>query len=85
MSCVRAAQERTARLQWLHTGRVWASAIGIEGLIARAREQTLRRRGDKPADGKERGGSASSYGFECNICLSTAQRPVVTVCGHLYW
>eukprot|EP00465_Bigelowiella_longifila_P012796 CAMPEP_0185254116 /NCGR_PEP_ID=MMETSP1359-20130426/2772_1 /TAXON_ID=552665 /ORGANISM="Bigelowiella longifila, Strain CCMP242" /LENGTH=221 /DNA_ID=CAMNT_0027836769 /DNA_START=90 /DNA_END=755 /DNA_ORIENTATION=- len=23
-------------------------------------------------------------GFECNICLSGAQRPVVTLCGHLY-
>mmetsp|Transcript_23441 Transcript_23441/g.37662 ORF Transcript_23441/g.37662 Transcript_23441/m.37662 type:complete len:233 (-) Transcript_23441:292-990(-) len=23
-------------------------------------------------------------GFECNICLSGAQRPVVTICGHLY-
>lgn len=23
--------------------------------------------------------------FECNICFDTAQDPVVTVCGHLYW
>mmetsp|Transcript_7143 Transcript_7143/g.17411 ORF Transcript_7143/g.17411 Transcript_7143/m.17411 type:complete len:226 (-) Transcript_7143:372-1049(-) len=28
--------------------------------------------------------SSSSSGFECNICLAGAQRPVVTLCGHLY-
>jgi len=25
-----------------------------------------------------------SFGFECNICLTAAQKPVVTLCGHLY-
>ena len=23
--------------------------------------------------------------FDCNICLETANEPVVTMCGHLYW
>lgn len=23
--------------------------------------------------------------FECNICFDTAQDPVITLCGHLFW
>jgi len=28
--------------------------------------------------------SSEAHGFECNICLTAAQKPVVTLCGHLY-
>lgn len=30
------------------------------------------------------GGDDEGCGFECNICLTLAQDPVITLCGHLY-
>eukprot|EP00954_Amorphochlora_amoebiformis_P015719 1234037-Amorphochlora_amoeboformis.AAC.1 len=46
-------------------------------------EQKSRSTSDNSANGEKKG--APSADFECNICLSPAERPVVTLCGHLYW
>ncbi|GAB5362273.1 hypothetical protein AAMO2058_000783300 [Amorphochlora amoebiformis] len=45
-------------------------------------EQKSRSTSDNSANGEKKG--APSADFECNICLSPAERPVVTLCGHLY-
>jgi hypothetical protein len=41
---------------------------------------------DGDGDGKDDGDRTDANSdFECNICLSQASDPVITLCGHLYW
>mmetsp|Transcript_17049 Transcript_17049/g.23860 ORF Transcript_17049/g.23860 Transcript_17049/m.23860 type:complete len:205 (-) Transcript_17049:330-944(-) len=57
-----------------------SSSESGSGTGRKRREKVEARRATKP----ERREQKSSVGFECNICLTAAQRPVVTLCGHLY-
>jgi hypothetical protein len=38
-----------------------------------------------PMEEKKEEEKEKSSTFECNICLETAEQPVITMCGHLFW
>lgn len=40
------------------------------------------RKSKSPSEDRQQQGQGT---YECNICLETANDPVVSLCGHLYW